>query len=111
MSFCWQRIYQAWSIRTNTDKFTAFSTACAQEVHYFVHKCFYRYWRKDTLDYLYSGDVVARKGIQVNFQHNLIEVKPDEKEAVFALLGDSPDKQETTTVKVETATAVRWLQY
>ena len=35
----------------------------------------------------------------MNFQHSLIEVRPEQKEAVFALLGDS-DKQGTTTVKV-----------
>lgn len=43
--------------------------------------------------------VVDRKGIKVNFQHNLIEVRSDQKEAVFALLADGV-KGETTTVPV-----------
>ena len=43
--------------------------------------------------------VIERKDIQLNFKHNLIEVRPDKKEAVFALLDEGKEGQ-TTTVEV-----------
>ena len=40
------------------------------------------------------------RGINVNLRHNLIEVKPESKEAVFQHL----DTQETVSIKTETET-------
>ena len=40
------------------------------------------------------------RGINVNLRHNLIEVKPESKEAVFQHL----DTQETVSIKTETKT-------
>lgn len=43
--------------------------------------------------------VIERKDINVNFQHKLVEVIPDKKEAVFELTADG-NEGETATFKV-----------
>jgi sulfide:quinone oxidoreductase len=35
--------------------------------------------------------VVDRKGISLNFQHNLIEIIPDKKEAIFEILKEGQE--------------------
>ena len=45
--------------------------------------------------------VIERKNINVNFQHKLIEVIPDKKEAVFELTGDG-NEGTTATFRVHT---------
>ena len=40
--------------------------------------------------------VIERKGIQTNFKHNLVEVKPKEKQAVF----EKTDTKELVTFEV-----------
>ena len=48
--------------------------------------------------------MIDRKGINVNFQHNLVEIIPDKNEAVFALLSED-HKGEFKTFNVSTSFA------
>lgn len=43
--------------------------------------------------------VVKKRNIAVNFRHELVEVKPDTKEAVFRLLDDPAGKTKTFKVR------------
>ena len=44
-------------------------------------------------------EIVNERNINVNLRHNLVEVKPDSKEAVFQNL-DSPEERVTKQVKM-----------
>lgn len=55
-------------------------------------------------------EVVDRKGIQVNYKRNLVEVNPQKKEAVFALLGDGKEGEiETMRVRMIFISSCRFI--
>ena len=44
-------------------------------------------------------EVVKKRGIQVNLRHNLVEVRPDKKQAVFQNL-EKPEEQKIVDVSL-----------
>lgn len=50
-------------------------------------------------------NVVKGRGIAVNLKHELVQVRPAKREAVFRLLGSTADPKETVTFKVSIRSA------
>ncbi|XP_070393583.1 sulfide:quinone oxidoreductase, mitochondrial isoform X3 [Dermacentor albipictus] len=87
----------------------------AQKIMYITDAYLRKVGRRDKVDIIFNTslgvifgvrkyadalwDVVKGRGIAVNLKHELVQVRPAKREAVFRLLGSTADPKETVTFK------------